>query len=82
MEILSAHLCQTKYFEHSINKKMRKRSIIVRHGEVHAVDQEEMHIDRHNPYQNFKSMSGLPCMLSKSSIRHVINVLDILSHTD
>ena len=61
---------------------MRKRTIIVRHGEVHAVDQEEMHIDKHNPYQNFKSMSGLPCMLSKSSIRHVINVLDILSHTD
>ena len=82
MEILSAHLCQTKYFEHSINKKMSKRTIIVRHGEVHAVDQEEMHIDKHNPYQNFKSMSGLPCMLSKSSIRHVINVLDILSHTD
>ena len=27
-------------------------------------------------------MSGLTCMLSKSSIRHVINVLDILSHTD
>ena len=41
-----------------------------------------MHINKHNPYQNFKSMSGLPCMLSKSSIRHVINVLDILSHTD
>ena len=82
MEILSAHLCQTKYSEHSNNKKMRKRSIIVGHGEVHAVDQEEMHIDKHNPYQNFKSMCGLPCMLSKSSIRHVINVLDILSHTD
>ena len=29
VEILSAHLCQTKYSEHSINKKMRKRSIIV-----------------------------------------------------
>ena len=41
VEILSAHLCQTKYSEHSINKKMRKRSIIVRHGEVHAVDQEK-----------------------------------------
>ena len=41
MEILSAHLCQTKYSEHSINKKMRKRSIIVRHGEVHAVDQDK-----------------------------------------
>ena len=41
-----------------------------------------MHINKHNPYQNFKSMSGLSCMLSKSSIRHVINVLDILSHTD
>ena len=41
-----------------------------------------MHINKNNPYQNFKSMSGLPCMLSKSSIRHVINVLDILSHTD
>ena len=27
-------------------------------------------------------MSGLSCMLSKSSIRHVMNVLDILSHTD
>ena len=53
MEILSAHLCQTKYFEHSINKKMRQRTIIVRHGEVYAVDQEEMHIDKHNPYQNF-----------------------------
>ena len=59
MEILLAHLCQTKYFEHSINKKMRKRSIIVRHGEVHAVDQEEMHIDKHNPYQNFEEHEWL-----------------------
>ena len=41
-----------------------------------------MFINKRNPYQNFKSMSGLSCMLSKSSIRHVINVLDILSHTD
>ena len=59
MEILSAHLCQTKYSEQSINKKMRKRSIIVHHGEVHAVDQEEMHIDKHNPYQNLKTGSGV-----------------------
>ena len=43
---------------------------------------KKVHINNHNPYQNFKSMSGLSCMLSKSSIRHVINVLDILSHTD
>ena len=42
----------------------------------------KMHINKHNPYQNLKSMSGLSCMLSKSSIRHVMNVLDILSHTD
>ena len=41
-----------------------------------------MHINKHNPYQNFKSMSSLSCMLSKSSICHVMNVLDILSHTD
>ena len=41
-----------------------------------------MHINKHNPFQNFKSMSGLSCMLSKSSIPHVMNVLDILSHTN
>ena len=43
-----------------------------------------MHINEHNPYQSFQSMSGLSCMLSKTSIGHVnvMNVLDFLSHTD
>ena len=43
-----------------------------------------MHINKNNPYQNFKSKSDLSCMLSETSISHVdvMNVLDILSHTD
>ena len=59
---------------------MRKRSNIALHGVVHA----KMHINKNNPNQNFKSKSGLPCMLSETSIRHlnVMNVLYMLSPTD
>ena len=43
-----------------------------------------MHINKNNPNQNFKSKSGLPCMLSETYIRYanVMNVLDTLSPTD
>ena len=41
----------------------------------------KMHINKHNPYQNLKSMSDLSCMFSKTSICYVnvMNVLDILT---
>ena len=43
-----------------------------------------MHINKNNPYQNFKSKNDLSSMLSETSISHVdmMNVLDILTLID